>query len=43
MKFKKEKAKSIFRVYLELSKLNILSLVLVSTFLGYYLGNNGIG
>jgi len=43
MKFKKERAKSIFRVYLELSKLNILSLVLVSTFLGYYLGNNGIG
>lgn len=43
MKFKKEKAKSIFRVYLELSKLNILSLVLVATFLGYYIGNNGVG
>ena len=43
MKFKKQKATSIFRVYLELSKLNILSLVLVATFLGYYIGNNGVG
>ena len=43
MKFKKQKASSIFRVYLELSKLNILSLVLVATFLGYYIGNNGVG
>ena len=43
MKFKKQKASSVFRVYLELSKLNILSLVLVATFLGYYIGNNGVG
>lgn len=43
MKFKKQNATSIFRVYLELSKLNILSLVLVATFLGYYIGNNGVG
>ena len=43
MKFKKEKAKSLLSIYLELSKLNILSLVLVATFLGYYLGNNGLG
>ena len=43
MKFKKQKATSIFRVYLELSKLNILSLVLVATFLGYYISNNGVG
>ena len=43
MKFKKQKATSIFRVYLELSKLNILSLVLVATLLGYYIGNNGVG
>ncbi|MDP6339771.1 MAG: heme o synthase [Candidatus Marinimicrobia bacterium] len=43
MKFKKQKAKSLFSVYLELSKLNILSFVLVATLLGYYLGNQGIG
>ena len=43
MKFEKQKAKSMLSVYLELSKLNILSLVLVATFLGYYLGNKGIG
>ena len=43
MKFEKQKAKSMLSVYLELSKLNILSLVLVATFLGYYLGNMGIG
>jgi len=43
MKFKKEKAKSLLSIYLELSKLNILSLVLVATFLGYYLGYNGLG
>ena len=43
MKFKKEKAKSLLSIYLDLSKLNILSLVLVATFLGYYLGNNGLG
>lgn len=43
MKFHKQKAKSLIRIYLELSKLNILSLVLVATLLGYYLGNMGIG
>ena len=43
MKFEKQKAKSMLNIYLELSKLNILSLVLVATFLGYYLGNMGIG
>ena len=43
VKLEKQKAKSTFSIFLELSKLNILSLVLVSTFLGYYLGNNGIG
>ena len=42
MKFVKEKAKSKISIYIELSKLNILSLVLVSTFLGYYLGISGI-
>ncbi|HIF82565.1 MAG TPA: protoheme IX farnesyltransferase [Candidatus Marinimicrobia bacterium] len=43
MKFQKQKAKSLINIYLELSKLNILSLVLVTTLLGYYLGNVGIG
>ena len=43
VKLQKQKAKSIVSIYLELSKLNILSLVLVATFLGYYIGNNGIG
>ena len=43
MKFQKQRAKSLLSIYLELSKLNILSLVLVSTILGYYLGNMGIG
>ncbi len=42
MKLVKEKAKSRLSIYLELSKLNILSLVLVSTFLGYYLAGPGI-
>lgn len=42
MKLVKEKAKSKLSIYLELSKLNILSLVLVSTFLGYYLAGSGI-
>ena len=42
MKLEKEKAKSRLSIYLELSKLNILSLVLVSTFLGYYLAGPGI-
>ena len=43
MRLKKEKARSLFRIFMELSKPNILSLVLVATFLGYYLGNMGIG
>ena len=43
VKFEKQRAKSTFSIFIELSKLNILSLVLVATFLGYYLGNNGIG
>ena len=43
MRLKKEKARSLFRIFIELSKPNILSLVLVATFLGYYLGNMGIG
>ena len=42
MKLVKEKAKSKLSVYLELSKLNILSLVWVSTFLGYYLAGSGV-
>ena len=42
MKLVKEKAKSKISIYLELSKLNILSLVLIATFLGYYLGAEGI-
>ena len=42
MKFVKEKAKNKISIYLELSKLNILSLVLVSTLLGYYIGASGI-
>ena len=43
MRLKKEKARSNFKIFLELSKPNILSLVLVATFLGYYLGNMGLG
>jgi len=43
LKFKKQKAKSLLSIYLELSKLNILSLVLVATLLGYFLGNMGWG
>jgi len=42
LKFVKEKAKNKISIYLELSKLNILSLVLVSTLLGYYIGASGI-
>ena len=42
MKLVKDKAKSKMNIYFELSKLNILSLVLVATFLGYYLGSSGI-
>ena len=43
MKLYKEKAKSVLHIFFELSKPNILSLVLVATFLGYYLGNLGMG
>ena len=43
MKLQKEKAKSVLNIFFELSKPNILSLVLVATFLGYYLGNLGMG
>jgi len=43
VKLQKEKAKSVISIFLELSKPNILSLVLVATFLGYYLGNLGLG
>ena len=43
MKLHKEKAKSVLHIFFELSKPNILSLVLVATFLGYYLGNLGVG
>jgi len=43
MKLQKEKAKSVLNIFFELSKPNILSLVLVATFLGYYLGNLGVG
>ena len=43
MKLHKEKAKSVLNIFFELSKPNILSLVLVATFLGYYLGNLGMG
>lgn len=42
MHLKKQPARSIFAAYVELLKLNIMSLVLVSTILGYYLGGNGI-
>ena len=41
MKIKKEIAKSRLSIYAELSKLNILSLVLIATILGYYLGTSG--
>ena len=43
LKFKRQKAKSLLSIYLELSKLNILSLVLIATLLGYFLGNMGWG
>ena len=42
LKIKKEIAKSRLSVYAELSKLNILSLVLIATILGYYLGTSGL-
>ena len=41
MKLKKPPAISFSSKIAELSKLNILSLVLVATFLGFYLGSNG--
>jgi len=42
MKLVKEQSKSIVSILIELSKFNILSLVLVATFLGFYLGSEGI-
>ena len=42
MKLNKEIAKSRISIYAELSKLNILSLVIIATVLGYYLGASGI-
>ncbi len=42
MKRIKQPAKSILEAYIELSKPNIMSLVLITTVLGYYLGGNGI-
>ena len=42
MKLNKEIAKSRMSIYAELSKLNILSLVIIATVLGYYLGASGI-
>jgi len=42
MRLKKKRADSNLSAYLELTKPNILTLVLVSTLLGYYLGGNGI-
>ena len=41
MKLSKPPAISLSSKFAELSKLNILSLVLVATFLGFYLGSNG--
>ena len=42
MKLVKEQSKSIVSILIELSKFNILSLVLVATFLGFYLGSAGV-
>ena len=42
LKLNKEIAKSRISIYAELSKLNILSLVIIATVLGYYLGASGI-
>ncbi len=42
MKLVKEESKSFISILIELSKFNILSLVLVATFLGFYLGSEGI-
>ena len=42
LKIKKEIVKSRLSIYAELSKLNILSLVLIATILGYYLGTSGL-
>jgi len=42
MHLKKHPAKSLLMAYIDLLKLNIMSLVLVSSILGYYLGGNGI-
>ena len=42
MKRIKQPTKTLFAAYTELSKPNIMSLVLITTVLGYYLGGNGI-
>ena len=42
MLFSKQPGKTIFAAYFELLKPNIMSLVLVTTVLGYYLGGDGI-
>ena len=42
LKLNKEIAKSRISIYAELSQLNILSLVIIATVLGYYLGASGI-
>ena len=42
MRLKKHTAKSSTAAYIELLKPNIMSLVLVTTVLGYYLGGDGI-
>ncbi len=42
MKRIKQPAKTILAAYIELSKPNIMSLVLITTVLGYYLGGKGI-
>jgi protoheme IX farnesyltransferase len=42
MKRIKQPTKTLFAAYTELSKPKIMSLVLITTVLGYYLGGNGI-
>ncbi len=42
MKLRKNPARTVCAAYVELLKLNIMSLVFVTTVIGYYLGGNGI-
>ena len=42
MLLSKQPAKTVLAAYVELLKPNIVSLVLVTTVLGYYLGGDGI-